>query len=182
MLSLIPKEAETNVMKKFRPISVRFFFTEVLTNRLALIMDLLISSNQSSFIKGRYIPESVVTTHEAIHSLFKSKHKGVVLKLNYEKAFDRVYLDFLEEFLDKRGFGSKWIWWIHIITHGGFVGVKLNNYESNFFLTGKVLRQGDPLSPLLFNLVVDILTRMVSKAANVGLIKGLCHDVCPRGH
>lgn len=87
------------------------------------------------------------------------KSQGLVLKLDYEKAFDFVNLDFLEELLQCRGSGGGWI------THGGSVGVKINGHESDFFLTGKGLRQGDPLSPLLFNLVVDVLTNMLAKAA-----------------
>lgn len=54
---------------------------------------------------------------------------------------------------------------MHKVTHGGSVGVKINAHENDFFLTGKGLRQRDPLSPLLFNLVVDVLTNMSAKTA-----------------
>ena len=64
-----------------------------------------------------------------------------------KKAFDKVDLEFLEELLRKRGFGEKWVHWILQVTRGGSVGVKLNNTESDFFLTGKGLRQGTPFSP-----------------------------------
>jgi hypothetical protein len=107
MLTLIPKEADADVMRKFRPISllncIFKLFTKVITNRLALIMDKIISHNQTAFIKGRYILESVVTAHEVLHSVHKSKDKVIVLKLDYEEAFDKVDLDFLVELLDKRG-------------------------------------------------------------------------------
>lgn len=59
---------------------------------------------------------------------------------------------------------------------GGSVGVNVNGVESNFFKIGKGLRQGDPLSPLIFNLVGDALTKMLEKAAKKGLIKGLLTD------
>lgn len=156
-------------------------FTKVLTNRLGIVMNRLISCNQSAFIEGRYILESVVTAHELIHTVVRSDSKGVVLKLDYEKAFDRVDLDFLNNLLKLRGFDSKWLKWIWMITHQGSVGVKLNNLESNFFLTGKGLRQGDPLSPLLFNLVVDVLTKMLVKASDRNLVKGLGHSIYPGG-
>jgi hypothetical protein len=55
----------------------------------------------------------------------------------------------------------------------GSIRLTINNVEGEFFQTGKVLRQGDPLCPLFFNLVVDVLTRILQKAANFGLIKGL---------
>lgn len=55
----------------------------------------------------------VLTVHDAIHSLARLHDKGVVLKLDYEKAFDTVNLDFLDELLKIRGFGCKWLGWIH---------------------------------------------------------------------
>lgn len=125
--------------------------------------------------------ESVVTALEVLHSVHSSKKNGLVLKLDYEKAFEKVNLEFLEELLKIRGFGGRWIHWINQITHGGSVGLKLNNLGIGFFLTGKGLRQGDSISPLLFNLVVDALTRMLIKAADHHLIEGLCPEVCPSG-
>jgi hypothetical protein len=87
----------------------------------------------------------------------------------------------LLEILEKRNFGPVWISWIKQITHMGSVGVKINGIEGDFFITGKGLRQGDPMSPLLFNLVVDVLSRMLFKAASNSLISGLCSDLIPNG-
>ena len=101
ILTLIPKEKEATTMNIFRPISILNcifrLFTKVLTNRLAVLMNLLTSSNQSTFIKGRFILESVVTTHEVPHSTYQSGCPGLVLKLDYEKAFDKVNLDLSHE-------------------------------------------------------------------------------------
>jgi hypothetical protein len=144
MITLIPKENEARSMKKVRPISLLNcsfkIFTKVLTNRLAKIIDRLISYHQSAFIRGRFILESVVTAHEVIHEVHKSKDKGLVLKLDYEKSYDKVNLDFLYEVLELRGFNPTFIRFIRQITQGGSVGVKVNDIEGDFFLTGKGLR------------------------------------------
>jgi hypothetical protein len=178
ILSLIPKEPRATSMKKFRPISLINFifkiFSKVLTNRLGLVLDFLIAPNQTIFIRGRYILESVVTAHEVLHSMVHSKSKGAVLKQDYEKAFDRVNLDFLDKLLALRGFGSKFSHCIRLATRGGSVAAKLNGTEGNFFPTGKGLRKGDPMSPILFNLVVGVFTRMLIEAESNNLIRGLC--------
>jgi hypothetical protein len=67
------------------------------------------------------------------------------------------------------------------VTQGGSIGVKINDVEGDFFLTGKGLRQGDPLAPLLFNFVVDIFSRIINKSFSCGIIRGLCSHLIPGG-
>jgi hypothetical protein len=185
MITLIPKENEAKSMRKFRLVSLLncsfIFFTKVLTNRLAKIINRLISFHQSAFIRGRYILESVVTAHEIIHEVHRKKDQGLVFKIDYEKAYDKVNLEFLFEVLELRGFNPVFIRMIKQVTQGGSVGVKVNDEESNFFLTGKGLRQGDPIAPLLFNCVVDVISRMLVKGTDSGLIRGLCPNFIPGG-
>lgn len=185
LLTLIPKEEGARNMKKFRPISLcncSFkIFSKVLTIRLGRIANRLISQQQSAFIKGRYILDSVVVAHEIVHSIHKDNTHGIILKLDYEKAYDRVNLDFLVEILESRGFSPVWISWIQKLIRGGSVGVTLNGNDSSFFKSGKGLRQGDPISPILFNLVGDVLTKMLEKAANAGLIRGLPYNSNSQG-
>ena len=148
ILTLVPKEQDANTMKKFRPISLLNcsfkILTKVLTNRLSSILNRLVSCNQSAFIKGRYILESVVTAHEVLHSVHSSKEKGLVLKLDYEKAFDKVDLDFLEELLIIRGFCPMWIKLIRSVVRNGHVGVKINQVEGPFFGQKKVCDKETP--------------------------------------
>lgn len=98
MITLIPKENDARNMKNFRPISLLNccfkIFTKVLTNSLALIIGRLISERQFAFVRGRYILESIVTAHEVIHSVKTSGQKGLVLKIDNEKAYDKVNLGF----------------------------------------------------------------------------------------
>jgi retron-type reverse transcriptase len=124
-------------------------------------------------MKGRFILESVVYAYEIIHETTKSNKKGIVLKFDYEKAYDRVNWNFLEEMMVSRGFGPKWVKWVMSLVKNGSIAIRLNDKNNGFFRPGKGLRQGDPLSPLLFNLVVDVFTRMLVRAAQGGHITGL---------
>jgi hypothetical protein len=81
--------------------------------------------------------ESVVVAHEIVHGIHKSGELGCVIKLDYEKAYDRVSWEFLFEILESRGFNSCWIQWIKRIIQQGSLGVMLNGEESKFFKTGK---------------------------------------------
>jgi hypothetical protein len=185
MLTLIPKVENAVDMRNFRPISLLNcsfkLFGKLITCRLEKVCQEIIAKEQSAFIRGRFILESVVVAHELVHSIHKSKEPGVVIKLDYEKAYVRVNLDFLMEILESRGFGNKMLSWIRSIVLGGSVSVLANGEESSTFKTGKGLRQGDPLSPLQFNLVVDALTKMLTKAAEKGLVKGLLEQFRPGG-
>jgi hypothetical protein len=148
-------------------------FAKALNNRLIKIADRLICANQTAFIKGRFILESVVAAHEIIHDIHRCNESGIILKLDYEKAYDRVSWGFIEEMLISRGFGVKWRSWMRKVIQGGSLCIRINDENSVYFKPGKGLRQGDPLSPIMFNLVADIFTRMLMKAARSHLVSGL---------
>jgi hypothetical protein len=103
---LLPKEDGARTLKKFRPISLincSFkIFAKALNNRLERVCDRLLTPYQTTFMKGRFILYSVVAAHELIHHSVKEKEKGLVLKLDYEKAYDRVDWHFLENLLTSR--------------------------------------------------------------------------------
>jgi hypothetical protein len=94
---LVPKINDACNMKQFRPISLINYsfklFSKPLTNRLGRVSQRLVATNQSAFIKWRYILESVVVViaHKIVHSFHKEGgEEGVILKVDYEKAYDRV--------------------------------------------------------------------------------------------
>ena len=78
---------------------------------------------------------------------------GVILKLQFEKAYNKVKWFFLQQTPKMKGFPDKWCSWIESFVSKGSVGVKFNDDIGNFFQTKKGLRQGDPLSPLLLFLL-----------------------------
>jgi hypothetical protein len=118
-----------------------------------------------------------VAAHEIIHDVAHSDQAGFVFKLDYEKAYDKINREFPIKMMSDRGFSPRWIYIIKTLLDNGSVGVRLNDENSDFFLTGRGVRQGDPISPILFNLVGDVFTKMLIKAAMHNQITGLMHEM-----
>jgi hypothetical protein len=132
-------------------------FKKVATNRMNAIVDKVISPSQIAFMHGRNILEGVVILHETIHELHKKKLNGLILKIDFEKVYDNVKWTFLLQSLQMKGFSSNWISWVQSFISGESVAINVNDEVEPFFQTKKGLRQGDPWSPLLFNIVADML-------------------------
>jgi len=87
--------------------------------RLEKVADKLIHQNQTAFTKGRNIMSGVMILHEILHETKRKKQVRVVLKLDFEKAYDKVKWNFLFECLSARGFSSTWCQWIEKVVVGG---------------------------------------------------------------
>jgi hypothetical protein len=153
----------------------------VLKIRLTKVIDKLISPFQTAFIPGRNILEGIVIAQEVLHELKVTKTPGVILKLDFEKAYDKVSWSFLEEVMRAKGFDEVWIQWINSAVKGGRVCIDVNGERGEFFRSYKGLRQGDPLSPLLFNLVADALSTMLFRASEAGIIQGVVPNLIDGG-
>lgn len=108
VITLVPKIKEANTIKQYRPICLLNVdykcFTKLLTSRLVPVAQSVIDKNQTGFIKGRNILEGVVVLHEVLHKLKASKKKGLILKIDFKKAYDRVIWKFLEQVMIGNGF------------------------------------------------------------------------------
>jgi hypothetical protein len=108
LLTLIPKEQDAKTIQKFRPIALTNYsfkiFSKCATNRLGPVGEDLIAANQTAFIKGMFILESMVLAHEIIHDAVQKKEFGCIFKLDYEKAYDRVDRSFLLKILRQKRF------------------------------------------------------------------------------
>ena len=122
--------------------------------------------------------DGILCLHEIFHSTHQKNEVGVILKLDFEKAYDKVNWEFLLSCLSLRGFSQTWI---RKILAQGTVCVKINEKMGPYFQSYKGVRQGDPLSPALFNLVADCLTKMIKKAQSNHMIAGLISDIVPNG-
>jgi hypothetical protein len=125
------------------------------------------------FLKGRRIQDAIGTTHESLHSIKKKKLKALVLKLDLRKAYDCIDWDILRLILLKVGLGIQMTNWImSCVTSSSFV-VLLNGEATNFFRSGRGVRQGCPLSPLLFILVMEGLSLLLKNSFEEGIITGI---------
>ncbi|XP_020253777.1 uncharacterized protein LOC109830826 [Asparagus officinalis] len=177
LITLIPKSKDIPTVKDFRPISlincIFKIFTKALAIRLAPIMQDLIAPSQSAFQKGRSTLDSILIANEMIHFCSKRKKEVAMVKIDFAKAFDSISWNFLINLLKARGFGDKWCSWIYYIVSTSNCSVLVNGSPSKSFTCKRGLKQGDPLSPLLFNLSVDVLSRMIMYNVDEGLLSSL---------
>jgi hypothetical protein len=115
----------------------------------------------------------VVILHEIIHEIYRKKIDGFMLKMNFEKDYNKIKWPFMQQTLCMKGFDPKWCQWIEHFISKGSVGIKVNEDIGHYFQTKKGLRQGDPLSPFLFNIIADMLAILIARAKEDGQIDGL---------
>lgn len=109
---------------------------------------------------------------EALHEILCTKEKVFILKIDFKRAYNRVRWVFLEEVLQKEGFDPTWISCMMQLVRGGQTAVNIN---------ARGVRQGDPLSPLLFNVVSDALAAILDHAKAAGHICGVTTRLVPGG-
>ena len=113
ILTLIPKVQGADNIRQFRPIAlinvIFKFVAKAYALRLSPIAARTISMTQSGFIKGRHLQDGVLSLHEIIHEVKSKKLEGVFLKLDFEKAYDRVNWKFLREVPLRKGFDPGWV-------------------------------------------------------------------------
>jgi hypothetical protein len=105
--------------------------------------------------------------------LHRRKVPAVLLKLDVARAFDSVYWPFLLSVLRQRGFGRRWIHWVTLLLRSASTQVLVNGFAGNPFRHARGLRQGDPLSLLLFVLVMDVLAIMFDATVRAGTLPAL---------
>lgn len=111
----------------------------------------------------------------------RKKLPAVILKFDFEKAYDIVSWPFLEEMLQRKGFASGFVHRIMQQVQGGQTAMSVNGEVGGYFRNKRGLRQGDPISPLLFDFVADSLLAILDNARSAGHLKGVVPHRIPGG-
>jgi hypothetical protein len=142
-----------------------------MSTRLQSVITKVVHANQYGFIKGRNIQDCLAWAFQFLHICHKSKREIVILKLDFDKAFDMVEQEVIISMLRHKGFSEKWVRWVEVILSSGTSQVLLNGVPGKSVRCKRGVRQGDPLSPLLFMLAVDLLQSIVNKAFRANILK-----------
>ncbi|XP_019427157.1 PREDICTED: uncharacterized protein LOC109335477 [Lupinus angustifolius] len=165
-------------IENFRPIALANFqfkiITKVLADRLALIAPKITSSQQRGFIKDRHIQDCICIASEATNLLDHKTFGGnLAIKLDVKKTFDTIDWRFLMDTLKAFGFSNSFINWVGVILNSAKLSISVNGQSVGFFSCKRGVRQGDHLSPLLFCLVEDVISRGLTNLLERGRISSI---------
>lgn len=172
---LVPKCSSPISASDYRPISLLNccvkLLTKLLADRLQKLILKIIHQNQYGFIKQRSIQDCLVWSFEFIHQCHLSKQEIVILKLDFAKAFDTMEHSAIIAMLHVLGFPDRWTTWVQAILSSRSSAMLLNGVPGKNFHCKRGVRQGDPLSPLLFVLAAEILQYIVNGLKDKGILK-----------
>jgi hypothetical protein len=137
------------------------FITKILASRLQHEIKSLVDQDQSGFVRKRCIADNFMYAADIIQCCKQRKRKAIILKLDFTKAFDTISWPCLFQLFRIRGFPGRWINWINLLTQTAKTAVLLNGVPGPWIQMKRGLRQGDPISPLIFIVVADILQQTI---------------------
>lgn len=175
-LALIPKTSNPQGLGEYRPISLigclYKMLSKVLAGRFKKVLKCVISSVQSAFLTGRNILDGVVVVNEVMDMAKRQRKKCVILKADFEKAYDSVSWSYLDYMLDRLGFGVKWRGWMRTCFSSNSISILVNGSPTEEFVAQKGLKQGDPLAPFLFLVAAEGLAGLVRRGVESNNLNG----------
>ena len=165
IISLFPpkKNKDKTILENLRPLSLvnvdYKILPKVLANRLEKVLPKIIHPDQTGYVKGRYIGENIRLIQDFMFYLEKENSPGMAVFVVFRKAFDTIEWNYLEKALMLFNFGPNFLQWFRTIYSNISSCVLNNGHVSHFFSLTRGVRQGCPLSGLLFVIGLDLLAR-----------------------
>ncbi len=173
VIALLFKKNEKYLLKNYRPISLTNYNYKILAftlaNRVQKVLKNLISNDQTGYVKDRFIGMNCRIIEDYFELCENAKLPGILLCLDFEKAFDSLEWNFMFSVLKKFNFGENFIKWVKILYNNPLISIKNNGWLSDDITINRGVRQGCPLSGLIFILAVEILA---IKIRSNNLIRG----------
>ncbi|VFQ96694.1 unnamed protein product [Cuscuta campestris] len=175
-ISLIPKKEDPKEFGEYRPISLSTFMskinTRLLADRIQNILPKIISSEQTGFQKGMGIDDQILLVEEMVHKIEEKTRGGnMIIKLDMAKAFDNLEWGFIQGVLKKLGFSTQVISLLMANLKATYFSILINGSPYGFFQMKRGVKQGDPLSPLLFIIAAEGLSKAIHKSMESSYIK-----------
>ena len=175
LITCLPKgQKPREFIKNWRPITLLSVVYKIasaaIANRLKPILEKIIPNNQTGFLKGRNISDCTRLVYDIMYYAEKENIPGLLLLVDFEKAFDSISWSFLNECLKILGFGTGFIRWINTLNKEVYASVLQCGYLSDPIQIGRGCRQGDPIAPYLFIICSFFLTVMIDQNK---LVKGI---------
>lgn len=172
VLSLIyKKKGDKRDLKNYRPISLLQvdykILARIMSNRFKLVLCNIISDSQTCCIPGRDIADTIASVRDVIYMVNDDDLEGYILKFDQEKAFDRVCHNYLFRVLESFGFGNRFVNWIRIFYNDIQSTVKCNGFLTKYFKIRNGIRQGCPISALLYVLSAEPLSLAIRNHGNI---------------
>ena len=168
VITLLEKrDKDKSFLCNWRPISPLNFdyklLTKVFANRIKEVLPSIISSTQTGYVKNRSIEDSVRIIQDVINYLFINNLPGILVTVDFQKAFDTIEWPFIIETLKKFNFGNSFIKWVQLFYTNISSCIINNGTTSRYFKINRGVRQGDPLSPYLFIIATEVLANAIKR-------------------
>jgi len=165
VVTLIHKKGDRDILSNYRPISLTNYdykiIAFVLATRIQKVVRKLIHEDQSGYIKGRFIGHNARLIRDIFDYCENHNVSGAIVNLDFEKAYDRLEWNFLFKVLKKFNFGDNFIKWVKILYNKPQIIIKNNGWLSKSLDVSRGIRQGCPVSSLLFVIAIEIMAVVI---------------------